>query len=253
MLDDAAQALGSRLNERPAGGFGDVGLYSFDKGKNITTLQGGALVAGSGAMADAIDAVYAGLPCAAPAGQFTALCKLHAYAMLLRPGLYSMVRRLPLGLGLTPYETDYPMARYGRALAGHAGHQLDRLDVINGARVANAGKVYAALTGAPGVAMVQVLPGAEPVYARFPVLSEASRRSALVAALESAGIGATMSYPSALIDVPQVAARLAHDQRPTPGATDVARRIVTLPTHAYSPSDLAARVRGIVDRAIAGS
>lgn len=47
MLDDAAQALGARYRGRPAGNFGDVGLYSFDKGKNITTLQGGALVADS--------------------------------------------------------------------------------------------------------------------------------------------------------------------------------------------------------------
>ena len=48
MLDDAAQALGARYQGRPAGSFGDAGLCSFDKGKNITTLQGGVLLAGSG-------------------------------------------------------------------------------------------------------------------------------------------------------------------------------------------------------------
>jgi hypothetical protein len=62
-----------------------------------------------------------------------------------------------------------------------------------------------------------------------------------------------MSYPSALIDVPQVAARLAPDQQPTPGASDVARRIVTLPTHAYSPSDMPAKVRTVVEKAIGSS
>ena len=50
MLDDAAQALGATYRGRPAGNFGDVGLYSFDKGKNITTLQGGVLVADSGGL-----------------------------------------------------------------------------------------------------------------------------------------------------------------------------------------------------------
>src|SRR5690606_13714195 len=46
MLDDAAQALGARIAGRAVGSFGDAGLYSFDKGKIICTIQGGAIVAG---------------------------------------------------------------------------------------------------------------------------------------------------------------------------------------------------------------
>ena len=56
MLDDAAQALGARYQGRPVGSFGDVGLFSFDKGKNITTLQGGVLVSDSASLSDALDA-----------------------------------------------------------------------------------------------------------------------------------------------------------------------------------------------------
>jgi len=250
MLDDAAQALGARLHGRPAGGFGDVGLYSFDKGKNITTVQGGALVAGSGALADVIDAVSAETRRAGPIDQLVNLCKLHAYALLLRPSLYGLVRRLPVGLGLTPYETDYPITLYGRGLAGHASHQLAQLDLINGVRAANAGKLLEALAGSSGLSMVEAVTDAEPVYARFPMLSRTDARAAMIISLEAAGIGATTSYPCALIDVPQVAARLVQDQQPTPGAKDVARKVVTLPTHAYSPADLAASIRSIVDRTI---
>ena len=42
LLDDAAQSLGARLGGRAVGTFGDAGLYSFDKGKIICTIQGGA-------------------------------------------------------------------------------------------------------------------------------------------------------------------------------------------------------------------
>jgi dTDP-4-amino-4,6-dideoxygalactose transaminase len=77
------------------------------------------------------------------------------------------------------------------------------------------------------------------------VLATVDDRAALIRNLEAAGIGATASYPRALIDVPQVVHRLAVNQRPTPGAREVARRIVTLPTHAYSPSGLAERVREV--------
>ena len=250
MLDDAAQALGCRMQARAAGGFGDVGLYSFDKGKNITPLQGGGLVARSGALANAIAAIAETLPGPASLGRVTTSAKLAAYSLLLRPMPYGLVRRLPLGLGLTPYETDYPIQAYDRALAGLAELQLERLEAINGTRIRNADKLRRVLAGGRNFTPVLPLAGSEPVYARFPVLASADARRALIANLEAAGIGATASYPYALIDVPQVRHRLAEDQRETPGAREVATRIVTLPTHGYSPADLPARVHEIAAQSV---
>lgn len=250
MLDDAAQALGARMASRSAGGFGDVGLYSFDKGKNITTLQGGVLAARKGPLADAITEVAAALPGPAAAGTLTTIAKLVAYSLLLRPTPYGFVRRLPLGLGLTPYETDYPIAAYDHALAGLAALQLGRLEAITATRTGNARKLLRALFDESLLTPVRPLTGSEPVYARFPVLAPTEARATLIAALEGAGIGATASYPSALIDVPQVAARLPADQRPTTGARAVASRIVTLPTHAYSPVNLEQCVRDVAARSL---
>jgi len=246
LLDDAAQGLGARFQGQPVGSFGDVGLFSFDKGKNITTLQGGVLVADSGAFADALDLAMKRHLAASPSATLPTLLKLPAYALLLRPSFYGAVRRLPLGLGLTPWETDYPIAPFSRTLAGLAMVQLERLAEINGTRVRNAARLSEALAGVPGVSAVRVLPGAEPVYPRYPVLVRAAARAELIAALEQAGIGATASYPSALIDVPEVTRRLPDDQKPTPGAREVASRILTLPTHGYSPPDLASRVAAIL-------
>jgi dTDP-4-amino-4,6-dideoxygalactose transaminase len=245
MLDDAAQALGARYKGRPVGGFGDLGLFSFDKGKNITTLQGGVLVSDSVSLSEAVDAVRRELLNASPVGTFGTLCKLPVYALLLRPWAYGAVRRLPLGLGLTPYETDYPIAPFSRALAGLANLQLERLGEINGVRIDNAGHLREALADLPGFSTPRILAGAEPVYARYPVFVEPEGRGGLIAALERAGIGATASYPRALMDVPQVACRLPKDQRPTPGARDVASRIMTLPTHGYSPPNLSRRASAI--------
>jgi dTDP-4-amino-4,6-dideoxygalactose transaminase len=243
MLDDAAQALGARMVGRAAGGFGDLGLYSFDKGKNITTLQGGALVARDGPLADTIADIAEALPGPNELGTLSSIAKLLAYSLLLRPVPYGFVRRLPLGLGLTPYETDYPIQAYDSSLGGLAALQLNRLDRINGTRVQNAETLADALAGCSEVVPVAPLDGSEPVYARFPVMAGAQSRAALIERLEAAGIGATASYPSALIDVPEVARRLGDDQRPTPGAREVARRIVTLPTHAYSPRGFGERIR----------
>ena len=45
MLEDAAEALGASYRGRPAGGFGDVGVFSFNGNKIITCSGGGMLVA----------------------------------------------------------------------------------------------------------------------------------------------------------------------------------------------------------------
>jgi hypothetical protein len=45
-----------------AGTFGDAGLFSFDKGKNITTLQGGVIVCRDDELAERLRAIFALLP-----------------------------------------------------------------------------------------------------------------------------------------------------------------------------------------------
>ena len=44
LLEDAAESLGSSINKRKAGSFGDASVFSFHRTKTITTGEGGALV-----------------------------------------------------------------------------------------------------------------------------------------------------------------------------------------------------------------
>jgi len=44
IIEDAAEALGSKYNGKPAGTFGEMGILSFNGNKIITTSGGGALV-----------------------------------------------------------------------------------------------------------------------------------------------------------------------------------------------------------------
>lgn len=46
VIEDAAEALGTTLNGKPAGAFGDVGVFSFHGSKTVTTGEGGMLVTG---------------------------------------------------------------------------------------------------------------------------------------------------------------------------------------------------------------
>jgi dTDP-4-amino-4,6-dideoxygalactose transaminase len=248
MLDDAAQALGAGLGGRAVGGFGDVGLYSFDKGKNITTIQGGALVSRNAEFAREMEAALSGVAPPVGAATCAALLKLLLYSLLLRPAAYGVVRKLPgLGLGRTVYDVDYPITCFSSSLAAIAVRLGERLEALTRARGDSARRLRTELRGLAGVKLVDELAGAEPGYVRFPLLAESTgRRDAILAALDSAGIGATGSYPKALPDVPEVGFDLDDDQETFQGARTVASTIVTLPTHAYCPPDLAARIHAAI-------
>ena len=253
MLDDSAQALGATLEGRAVGGFGDVGLYSFDKGKNITSLEGGALVASHPELSAALDRRHAALAPASATRTATTIVKLAAYATLLRPTLYGVVRKLPgLGLGRTVYDETYPVERYSGTLAGFAGTLLKRLPSLTGGRRDKAAALQAELSKVPGLRLIESPASSQPAYARYPFLmTDATQRAAVLEKLDAAGIGATASYPSALCDVPEVARHLPTADLEMPGAREVASTIVTLPTHAYSPANLPVRAAASIRAALA--
>lgn len=235
LLDDAAQALGARIAGQYAGTFGDAGLYSLDKGKNITSLQGGILVTSSSRIAAALDDAIMRLPPPSPTETFGYVAKLAGYAALLPPRRYGITRALPfLGLGKTPYTTVYPVTRYSPLLGAFAAQLLNHLPRITHARVTNAKLIQGALRDVPGLRAIAPLPTAEPVFVRLPMLlDDPGARPSLLAALDRVGIGATASYPGAVADIPELQPHLQASDLSTPGARSVAERIITLPTHPY--------------------
>lgn len=57
VIEDAALALGSRWKGRPVGSFGDLAAFSFHPNKNITSIEGGALVVNDEAEAARVEAM----------------------------------------------------------------------------------------------------------------------------------------------------------------------------------------------------
>lgn len=248
MLDDAAQALGARLGGRAVGAFGDAGLYSFDKGKIICTIQGGAIVSQHGQLSAILANLMEHIPPTSSAEAFVNSAKLPIYAICLHPTLYGIVKRLPfLGLGRTQYETRYPIADLADVLVGVAAELMKRLNELQEQRRRNAEQLTRVLGEIQGVILPAIQSDAEPAYARFPLLvPDPHLRDRAVGALDRAGIGATGSYPRALADVPEVVQMLRNPEAPMPGARQVAAQIVTLPTHGFCPPELGDRVRDLL-------
>lgn len=239
VVDDAAQCLGGSLDGRSSGTWGDVGIYSLDKGKNITSIDGGILVTNSERVAEAIDDQVRALPKCAHGQSLVHIAKLLIYAAMLHPRRYWLPNMLPfLGLGTTACRTDYPLAQYDSWMAPMGRRFFARLDAINATRIQNADRLRRDLPWGPHLEPVVCSPRAVPACLRFPVLIRPQYRDAVVAALCAKGIGATASYPTAISDVPELQDHLRSGEREAMRGREVALRIVTLPTHGYvTPQD----------------
>jgi dTDP-4-amino-4,6-dideoxygalactose transaminase len=235
VVDDAAQALGATRDGRPCGTFGDAGLYSFDKGKNISAIDGGAVVTNDARIADAVAREAADAPAASTSATAQVLIKLSAYALLLHPRLYWIPNGLPLlGLGRTVYTTEYPIGRHPQCLSALALAMLPRLPQYTTRRRGNAETMLARVRGAAGLQTIEPAPGVRPAYLRLPLLLEnREARDRALQRLNRAGIGATGSYPSSIADVPALRGVLRGDDRDACGGREVAARILTLPTHPF--------------------
>ena len=239
LVDDAAQSMGASVGGRPSGTWGDAGLFSFDKGKNVSAIDGGVVVTGSDDVASALDQEMRGLPSESARDAGVLAAKALVYFAMLRPWLYWIPHRLPqLELGQTVFTTDFPLTRPARSQSALALTMLGRLDQFTKARVATAAALLEGLPTTRGLRPIQPIEGSTPVYLRFPLLApDETSRQTLLARLNAAGIGATGSYPRSIVEIADLD-RLPDGRRVVVGV-DVARRILTLPTHPFvSPSDV---------------
>ena len=56
LIEDCAHAIGTKLNKKHAGTFGDAGCFSFYPTKNFTTIEGGMVITNSKEIAEYVKA-----------------------------------------------------------------------------------------------------------------------------------------------------------------------------------------------------
>jgi len=223
VIDDAAQAMGASYKGTPVGTFGNAGLFSLSRGKNITAVDGGIVVTNDDLLAEAITAVAL-----EPVGfkdYLMVMIKAVVLSFLLHPRCYWLPRSIPaLNIGASHFNPDFVLQRFTALQAGIAHQMLKRLEQINAERRRVAARLIRLLSGNKAVVLPQSVIGAEPVCLRFPVISSSS--------VEIPSQGVVRSYPAAVHRIPGIKPFLA-THRDFPGADLLAERILTLPTHCY--------------------
>lgn len=221
LFDDAAQAMGAVWQGRQVGTFGDIGLFSLSRGKNISAVDGGILVTNNDRLAVALDAATPPPP-GAKARLKVGLIAL-ALCVLLHPRLYWIPNSLPfLRLGESHFDPDFQVTALTPFQAGLGKRMLRRLDRINAGRREVATRWMTALQGRRFPRPVH---GAESVWLRLPLLDGEPGE-----AMKEYGV--VPSYPTGLHEIAALKPHLAGEGT-YPGAERLARRLLTLPTQGY--------------------
>jgi dTDP-4-amino-4,6-dideoxygalactose transaminase len=169
ILEDAALAIGSRAGGRPVGATGDLVSFSFHPNKNLTTIEGGALVVNDAEEAAAVEHL-----------------RFHGIA------------RLPEGtrdvvVAGGKYNLSDVSARLGLA-------QLARLDEWCRARERLAARYFACLEGDDLLTPDRLPPRENPGHSwnmftvLLPLAQMAIARKAFIEAMRAEGIGIGLSY-----------------------------------------------------------
>ena len=230
LVQDSAQAF--RRDLHPAA---DCAVLSFGRGKPVSVLEGGAVLAREGDVAE-------NLPRPA-AATCSGDLKRHLYNFLRAPSRYWLPQALPLGLGATRFK---PLAKLEglcdatlALLPTNIAHQRAEDCTRQAQMRALIAKTRALdLARACGAENAQLL--------RYPILApDVATATRWFEQLEAVGTGASRLYRAALADIAGLRARLGGDY---PHARDFAARLITLPLHRdVGPRALRAIAKALAD------
>lgn len=251
LIDDAAQAFGAKVDDQLVGTFGTAGIYSLSKGKSFTTLQGGILITKDERIANRMRKTIKAIPKKSSSKSFFEIAGLIAYALFLNPSLYWIAEMMPfLGLGRSVFDPTFEITGYNSFFSHIGAFLVEEIDRINKIRRKNAAFLIEQLSHHDGIDFVSGHEGACPVYTRLPILiKNPIHRELIFDNLCNQKLGASLSYPTHINDIPGIGKYLSTSKQ-NPNGLSVAQSIVTLPTHSLLTQDDLIRISNIVGRHI---
>ncbi len=216
LIEDSAQAMGSVKNIPKPGTIGDFGLFSFGRGKPLPVGGGGALVS-----ADHFD-VFDTIKFGSKKKGYKQALESAFVQVVSKPYLYWIPEMLPLGLGETVFDPEFEVEELSESVETLLCNALPTLDRLNEHRTYMA-DVYAANINDH---LLIKQPKHASSIIRFPVVLP---KTILKKDLKRFGV--RRMYPKAIIDAVEIKPFLKENQKPTPGAIEIANRLITLPTH----------------------
>ncbi len=217
----------------------DCTVYSFGRGKPLPLGRGGALKINNKEIIKELSATIRKLENCVSLGVETALAQI-----LSTPHLYWIPEMLPIGLGKTVYKPNFEMRAMPHFFKKLGSAALGSLDIYNRTRtqISSLYNEHFFLVSKLAQQFVDNIPPCT----RYPILIPNMN---FVKNMRK--YGTRRMYPLALCDLEDIQSFLGSSTKETPGAQNIAKHLITLPTHMRVTPEIASRIAGEVGEAFA--
>jgi dTDP-4-amino-4,6-dideoxygalactose transaminase len=227
VIEDAAQALGGSIDGHRLGTIGDFGFYSFGRGKPLPIGGGGALIGKKNDILPELELKLSNKG-------YVSLLSTALTQVMSKRSIYWIPEMLPLGLGETIFDTSFDALAMQSGIQNLAENSMETLDDLNAHRrdIAN---IYQEAFDDEYV--IPIPEGGSAVYTRFPLMAKPGQIAG-----ELKKLGVRRMYPKAIADEETIRPYLSNDPVATPGASEIASNLITLPTHTGITKTLAKEI-----------
>lgn len=231
LVEDAAQAFGNELSATgiKLGTIGDVGFFSFGRGKPLSAIHGGLVVTKSKTVYKKAFEIYENLSSPSSLGDIKYFSYVGFYDILSSPYLYWIPQKIPsMHLGETIFEPDFSLTKGLKSSGSIIEGLLDSLESGKKDRKAKSEWFNKEL---PEREILRKPHCAEYPFHRYPLLIENRViRDAIIKELKSIGISGALFYPCPLNELPGLR-DILQDNRTYTNAKQLSDSLITLPVH----------------------
>jgi dTDP-4-amino-4,6-dideoxygalactose transaminase len=233
IIEDAASSFGTKdSNGSHSGTRGDIGFFSFNRGKNISTISGGAIITNDAGLAKELRKEVEALPDPDFFRRLRIYLEGIGLSLAVRPWFYTIFYPLVSKFKETTLHEDFESYRY-TSFQGALGLSLiEKAETIFQERNNKGQYLYEALKGLPGIRLPRFPNNWRVVFNQFPIIvDDHLKRDELLKRIFKAGIEVTTLYDKPVHRIFRNDFSFTND--PFPNATYMARRLLLIPTHPF--------------------
>ncbi|MEW6009201.1 MAG: aminotransferase class V-fold PLP-dependent enzyme [Candidatus Omnitrophota bacterium] len=228
VIEDCAQAFGTVINNKLVGCQGDISLYSFNRGKNISTAGGGIISTNSEILANILKEEVNSLNEPSLFKKINIILELIVLSFVVRPSIYNCLYPLLKAFRSARPPIDFSVFGYTDFQAAIFLSLLKKLECFNYKRYVNGSFFYGFLKKREEIVLPKIFNSSKPAYNRFPILFKDNKlKERIKKELLKQGIDSSEMYERPL----HLIFDLGYEEGDFPNAEYFASHLLTLPTH----------------------
>jgi len=230
IIEDAASSFGTmRKNGKYTGTFGDIGFFSFNRGKNLSITTGGAIVTDDDRLSAIISEEIRNLPRLDTNGRLILFLKTVGLSLAVRPWFYTLFQPFISKFKYMTLHQDFDSFQYTDFQRALGISLFRKANNIFHRRMENGLYLVKALKDMMGIRLPVLPDNWQIVFNQFPILVEDEwKREKALHEIYKTGVEATTLYDK---PIHLIYEGNNFDVDPFPNATYLSRRLILIPTH----------------------